>query len=102
MPSRPPRHNTAVATAPHRPARDDQFYSLSRWRRLRSIKLGRDPLCSQCAEQGRTTPAGDVHHVIPRRARPDLAYALSNLESLCHACHSTRTRAEKRNETLRA
>ena len=69
----------------------DGFYSLARWRKVRQIFLGRNPLCSECEARGLTIAASDVDHVIPRRERPDLAFTESNLRALCKACHSRKT-----------
>lgn len=47
------------------------------------------PLCADCERQGRVTPATDVHHLVARRAGG--GDEESNLEALCHSCHSKRT-----------
>ncbi|MFW2544406.1 HNH endonuclease [Primorskyibacter sp. 2E107] len=46
--------------------------------------------CVQCGERRRL----EVDHVLPVRDRPDLAYALANLQCLCGRCHSRKTRIE--------
>nr|WP_279327367.1 HNH endonuclease signature motif containing protein [Chelativorans petroleitrophicus] len=46
--------------------------------------------CVECGARGRL----EVDHVKPVRDRPDLAFALDNLQSLCVACHSRKTRLE--------
>lgn len=78
--------------------RDDAFYADRRWRKVRAMKLRRDPLCSDPFgfhdQDGVLVPAKDVHHVKDRRTYPDLRFRLDNLESLCHACHSMVTRQE--------
>lgn len=62
-----------------------------RWQRLRAMYLRAHPLCVQCAREGRTTAATDVHHLVPKRdGGLDEA---SNLEALCHSCHSKVTAA---------
>lgn len=62
------------------------------WRRLRRSYLQRNPLCVECLRQGRVTPATDVDHIIPRsRGGTDDE---SNLQSMCHACHSRKTNRE--------
>ena len=63
-----------------------------RWQKVRRLKLGRDPLCIDCARAGHTTPATEVHHIQSRKEFPALAYELSNLESLCKACHNRKRR----------
>ena len=58
----------------------------ARWQRVRAMALRAQPLCAECARQGRVTPATDVHHIVKRRdGGPD---SFENLEALCHACHS--------------
>lgn len=68
---------------------DRQFYSRPRWRRLRAMKLRSNPICERCP-----AAANEVHHRIERKKRPDLAFVLSNLESLCKPCHSRETARE--------
>ena len=74
---------------------DQRFYNGTRWRKLREVKLGRDPLCQECKRQGRTKLAQEVHHLIPRKRMPEMAYVMSNLESLCTPCHSKETAKEQ-------
>lgn len=69
---------------------DKNFYSSARWRATRASVLRRSPLCEDCRRLGRLTPAEHVHHVLPRKDRPDLAYRPENLESLCQPCHNAR------------
>lgn len=71
-------------------AKEHVFYRTARWRRVRAMKLARDPLCEECG-----APAGEVHHVRRRRDAPELAYELTNLRSLCKPCHSRATMAEQ-------
>ena len=66
-----------------------------RWKKVRAIKLARDPLCEDCRKHGRTEPATQVHHVEPLVQRPDLAFDPVNLMSLCTTCHARREGAER-------
>lgn len=63
---------------------DERGYG-TRWRQLRLGALRRDfYLCRICGNK-----ATDVDHIIPRaRGGKD---ELSNLQSLCHPCHSRKT-----------
>ncbi len=56
--------------------------------------LSAHPICEDCEAQGRTTPANEVHHVIPIESaagRPidmqELAFNPCNLRALCRPCH---------------
>lgn len=65
----------------------------ARWLRLRRDKLSDFPMCERCEEEGRVTPATEVHHIRP--VEDGLSYAdkerlmfdYYNLRSLCHECH---------------
>ena len=39
-----------------------KIYQSARWQKLRMAKLMQQPLCEICLENGKTTPAEDVHH----------------------------------------
>jgi 5-methylcytosine-specific restriction protein A len=63
------------------------------WQRLRQMVLSRDPLCTTCAAEERTTPSTDADHIIPKsRGGQD---TLENLQGLCHSCHSRKTAGEE-------
>lgn len=62
-----------------------------RWKALRLKALERDEWrCVQCGERRGL----EVDHVKPVRDRPDLAWALDNLQCLCGRCHARKTRLE--------
>ena len=73
---------------------DKRFIKSLPWRRLRLRKRAAQPVCQDCEARGRTTVAIEVDHVLPRKQRPDLALAWSNLRALCKPCHSRKTRGE--------
>jgi 5-methylcytosine-specific restriction protein A len=56
------------------------------WRKIRGLFIAAHPLCETCKEQGRLTPAKEVHHIIPLAKGGD--NNPSNLMSLCKSCHS--------------
>ncbi len=72
--------------------RDDQardFYQSVAWQAVRRQALVRDHgLCQHCLKEGRITPAETVHHIIEIRRNWSLRLVLSNLVSLCLACHN--------------
>lgn len=61
----------------------------ARWRKVRRMKLARQPLCEACLEHGHTVAATDVHHIVAKRRGGGDRDA--NLQSLCHSCHSKLT-----------
>ncbi|OLS50589.1 HNH endonuclease [Rhodovulum sulfidophilum] len=62
-----------------------------RWRALRMQILERDGFrCVCCGKRGRL----EVDHIQPVRTHPELAFARGNLQSLCPACHTRKTRVE--------
>jgi 5-methylcytosine-specific restriction endonuclease McrA len=62
-----------------------------RWPALRLLTKRRDGFrCVECGTRGRL----EVDHVRPVRTHPALAFELSNLQTLCPACHGRKTRIE--------
>ena len=65
----------------------------TKWLKLRKQVLTDHPLCQRCLEQGVTTPAVEVHHIVPaetainQRDMSALMYDYHNLRALCHNCH---------------
>jgi len=101
MPSAPPTHWAITrACKPHvpqhrqRPGPRAQGYD-RRWDKLSLWYRHKHPLCRLCLAAGRVTPATQVDHIKPKRlgGTDDLA----NLQSLCHSCHSSKTRKEQAN-----
>lgn len=70
----------------------DPFLNSRAWRKLSKAKLAADPLCEDCLECDRITPAVEVHHLKKRSLFPELALVWSNLLSSCKRCHAVRTR----------
>lgn len=62
-----------------------------RWKVLRMAILERDGFrCRACGCGGRL----EVDHVQPVRTHPELSYEPRNLQALCPACHTKKTRTE--------
>lgn len=53
------------------------------WRRLRKRHLAQHPWCVRCGARG-----VDVDHVVPVRVAPHRRLDPTNLQTLCHPCHS--------------
>jgi 5-methylcytosine-specific restriction endonuclease McrA len=72
------RHSAAVLRSP-------------RWPALRLAAKRRDGFrCVQCGARDRL----EVDHIEPVRRAPERAFDLTNLQSLCVACHARKTRIE--------
>ena len=56
------------------------------WKRIRDRYIARHPLCEQCEEAGRITPAQEVHHILPLSEGG--THDEENLMSVCRSCHS--------------
>jgi 5-methylcytosine-specific restriction endonuclease McrA len=70
-------------------------YRNPRWAAIRLQAKRRDGFrCAECGASGRL----EIHHKIPLRQAPDLAFDLGNLLSLCPTCHQQRTMAERGHE----
>lgn len=93
-----PWHKPHPLKKPRRKVRD-AFYGTARWLKFRLYMLAHKPLCEDPFGHHildrQTVPATEVHHLIPRKERPDLAYVPSNMQCLCKSCHS-RISAEER------
>ena len=62
------------------------------WQRTRLTILAGSPLCVVCLAAGIEKTATDVDHITPKaRGGRD---EFSNLQSLCHECHSEKTARE--------
>lgn len=62
-----------------------------RWPALRLAAKRRDGFkCVRCGSRGRL----EVDHIKPVREAPDLAFDLTNLQTLCVRCHSRKTKSE--------
>ena len=66
------------------------------WQKRRTAFLRGHPLCEECRKRGRITPATDVDHIEPHNGDWQRFTDPSNLQSLCHSCHSAKTMAESR------
>jgi 5-methylcytosine-specific restriction enzyme A len=73
------------------------FYNSKDWDIARKRALSRDHrLCQHCLVHKRITHADMVDHIIPIKINWNLRVSINNLQSLCNACHRTKTEADKR------
>lgn len=79
------------------------WYTLPIWTDdLRPTQLLREPFCRECTRRAvrdglpylMRVRATDVDHIVPHRGVWSRFIDRSNLQSLCHACHSRKTMAE--------
>ena len=64
------------------------------WQKFRLRILKRDYyLCQPCKREGRTTPANEVDHIIPRAKGGKMVD--DNAQSICGACHEAKTAADE-------
>lgn len=69
----------------NRPPSSQRGYD-SRWRKVRRMKLARQPLCEECQKHARVKQAEEVHHTVPLAQGGSNRF--ENLESLCRTCHN--------------
>jgi 5-methylcytosine-specific restriction enzyme A len=67
-----------------------EFYKSIEWQRERQRALKRDKyLCQRCLNSKKIVAADMVHHINPVERYWELRLDISNLISLCNACHNT-------------
>lgn len=67
------------------------------WRKQRQVWLANHPWCEECLKRGLFVSATDVDHVEPHRGDP-VSFRIGKVQSLCHSCHSKKTRVEMQGE----
>lgn len=89
---------TSGKCAVHQPKERDRpnadirkLYHTPRWKGLRRLILLAHPLCQICEAEGRVCASTDVDHITPHRGDLVLFWLLTNLQALCHSCHSVKT-----------
>lgn len=65
-----------------------------KWQKFRKTYLAVHPLCVECLKEGKYVMATDVDHIVPHRGDMELFWDMSNLQALCHSCHSKKTNRE--------
>ena len=71
------------------------MYGTEEWKKnLRPQQLLEHPFCAECGRQGLRVRATDVDHVVDHKGSWALFTDRSNLQSLCHGCHSRKTATE--------
>lgn len=71
------------------------MYQTDGWTKdLRPNQLLAEPFCRECARRGDRVRATDVDHILDHKGDWAKFTDRSNLESLCHSCHSRKTARE--------
>ena len=83
----------ATLHASDRSSGNERGYS-HRWQMARKQFLASHPLCVECEQSGRLTPATVVDHIQPHRGDPALFWDERNWQPLCKKCHDRKTRLE--------
>ena len=70
------------------------IYQSKRWKELRKAYYEEHPLCERCLQEGRITPAQDIHHKLScfvrgltEEEKYRIAFDPNNLMALCVDCH---------------
>lgn len=72
------------------------WYSLPVWTDdLRPAQLLAEPFCRECARHGIRALATDVDHIRDHKGDWAMFTDRSNLQSLCHSCHSRKTMQDR-------
>ena len=70
-----------------------RWYRTVRWTRLRHEVLTESAYA--CAACGQVALVLDVDHITPHQGDPALFWARTNLQALCHLCHTRKTNREQ-------
>lgn len=90
-----PRDRRAEYKRRRRDHPDQKFLQTREWRdRLRPAQLRDEPLCRHCRELGIVELATSVDHIVVPNGDKALQRDRGNFQSLCHTCHSRKTRAQ--------
>ena len=74
------------------------LYNSTQWKKMRIAMLNQHYLCQICHDNGVIVPAKDVDHIVAHRGNEELFYDMSNLQCLCHQCHSIKTQQETKQD----
>ena len=78
-------------------AAERKFYGSGAWKRLRAQHLSSEPLCRECASEGKLTPGRVVDHIRPIRQGGD-PFNPAGLQTMCDMHHAKKRQKESRGE----
>jgi 5-methylcytosine-specific restriction endonuclease McrA len=61
------------------------------WKSMSERIRKEEPLCADCIEKGKVTPATECHHKVKIKDAPHMRLSRDNVIQLCHECHQERT-----------
>ena len=100
MPLSPPTHSQQKRKVrerileKQRPSSHERGYN-ALWRKQRLAELAEEPLCAECAREGRVAAASVRDHIIPHKGNRELFEDPKNRQSLCKSCHDLKTARER-------
>lgn len=68
-----------------------KLYNTKAWKTIRERVLIENPFCIECQKINVIKKATDVDHIKDHLGNHKLFFSYSNLQSLCHECHSRKT-----------
>ena len=86
----------------HKESDAPKYYNSKYWKSLRNSFIAQHPLCHDCALEGRSRPAEEIHHLVPfltgkdDNERWNLLLDPNNLVSLCIYHHHLRHQTNHR------
>lgn len=78
----------------------DEVYNTDKWKKLRVLKLMKNPLCEMCLKEGVVKQGFDCHHVVPILEDMTKAFDEDNLMTLCRMHHIQIHEELRRNKRL--
>ena len=72
-----------------------RLYNSPRWQAMRKSQLTKEPWCVDCLSKlAKYVFATDADHIVRHNGNPKLFFDETNLQSLCHYHHSSKTAGE--------
>lgn len=99
-----------IEKEPHRPwkpkkevqsGREEEnkaFYQSRRWRKVRALKIARNPICEECAKKGVVSDKNLVVDHIKPINQGGAPLDMENLQTLCSPCHNRKSGREARKQ----
>lgn len=72
-----------------------EFYKTTRWRKMSRLHKIKNPLCEMCLKEDLIVEVDVADHIIEIRDDWSKRYDDSNLMSLCHSCHNSKSKRER-------